>query len=479
MVAGQGGVRVVPVLMSGGSGARLWPLSRERYPKQLLPLCGERTMVQETALRVHGPGFADPIVVCNQEHRFAMAEQLRAVGVRPRHLVLEPAGRSTAPALAVAATLAAEADPDALVLAMPADLVIQDLPAFHDVVGKAAALAAAGHIVTFGIRPTSAHTGYGYIQAGPAFDRHEGVHVLERFTEKPCRSVAEGYLAGGRHLWNSGILLAPAALLLAELDRFEPAVTAAAGEALRRAARDLDFLRLDAAAFAAAPSVSIDVAVMERTDRACVIPCDFGWSDVGSWSALWDIAAKDADGNVAQGDVVLVDSRDTYVRGCDGRLVAAVGLDSAVVVVTDDAVLVAAKDRVQEVRQVVDRLKADGRKEHLEHKRVYRPWGYYQSVHDGDGFQVKRITVYPGRSLSLQYHHHRSEHWVVVEGEAIVTVGDAVRTVRANESVYVPREAVHRLENLGPSDLHLIEVQTGSYLGEDDIIRLADQYGRS
>ncbi|QJE73267.1 mannose-1-phosphate guanylyltransferase/mannose-6-phosphate isomerase [Aerophototrophica crusticola] len=473
------GARIIPVLMSGGSGSRLWPLSRERYPKQLLPLCGERTMVQETALRVHGPAFADPIVVCNQEHRFAVAEQLRAVGVSPRHLVLEPAGRNTAPALAVAAALAVEADPEALVLALPADHAVLDVPAFHEVVAKAAALAGHGYIVTFGIRPAGPHTGYGYIQVGAAFDGHEGVHVLERFTEKPCRAVAEEYVAGGRHLWNSGILLAPAALLLAELERFEPAVPAATGQALMRAARDLDFLRLDPAAFAAAPSVSIDIAVMERTDRACVIPCDLGWTDVGSWSALWDIASKDADGNVTLGDVMLVDSRDTYVRTTDGKLVAAVGLESAVVVVTEDAVLVAAKDRVEEVKQVVTRLKADDRREHLEHKRVYRPWGYYQSVHDGSGFQVKRITVYPGRSLSLQYHHHRSEHWVVVDGEAIVTVGDEVRTIRANESVYIPREAVHRLENLGPAELHLIEVQTGSYLGEDDIVRLADHYGRS
>lgn len=478
--AGTGGRgAITPVLLSGGAGSRLWPLSRERYPKQLLSLCGEHTMIQDTALRVSdAAAFAAPIVVCNQEHRFAIAEQLQQVGITPSHLVLEPFGRNTAPAAAVAARLALANDPDALLLLLPADHVIMDLAAFRKAVDAASVAARAGHLVTFGISPTAPETGYGYIQKGARLDGEGEVFRVERFTEKPKREVAEGYLAAGTHVWNSGMFLFAASAYLAELEMHAPEVLAGADAALNASTRDLDFLRLNPATFEQVPNLSIDYAVMEKTRHAAVVPADLGWTDVGAWSALWDIAAKDADGNVTLGDAVMVDTRNSYVRSEVG-LTALVGVDDVIVVVTDDAVLVADRNKVQDVKTVVERLKAAGRSEPLEHKRVYRPWGYYQSVHAGTGFQVKRITVYPGRKLSLQMHNHRAEHWVVVQGTASVTVGDSVKAVNANESVYIPLRAVHRLENVGTDDLHLIEVQTGGYLGEDDIIRLEDNYGRA
>ncbi|WP_275668511.1 mannose-1-phosphate guanylyltransferase/mannose-6-phosphate isomerase [Oleisolibacter albus] len=470
---------VVPVILSGGVGSRLWPLSRERRPKQLLALNGPRTMVQETCLRLKNPAlFAPPLVVCNQEHRFAIAEQMYGVGVAPAQLVLEPFGRNTAPAAAIAAELALADHPDALILLLPADHVVLDAAAFAEAVQRAVPAARAGRLVTFGISPTAPETGYGYIELGDELTDAPGVNAVASFTEKPKAPVAQSYLDGGRHVWNSGMFLFPAALFLKELSEHAPAVLEKARLALAGAKRDLGFLRLDADAFDKTPNISIDYAVMEKTKRAAVVRCDIGWTDVGSWSALWEIGSKDEAGNVTIGDTLLVDARDSYVRAEHG-LVAVTGLSDVVVVATEDAVLVTHKDQAQDVKLVVDRLKAAGRTEHTEHKRVDRPWGFYQSVHTGDRFQVKRLTVKPGQKLSLQKHFHRSEHWIVVNGTALVTIDDKQVLVTENESVYLPLGCVHRLENPGKVPLNLIEVQTGTYLGEDDIVRFEDTYGRS
>ncbi|HYD31457.1 MAG TPA: mannose-1-phosphate guanylyltransferase/mannose-6-phosphate isomerase [Azospirillaceae bacterium] len=478
MAASTATRRIVPLILSGGAGSRLWPLSREHYPKQLLNLCSERSMIQDTARRVgNGARFAPPLVICNQEHRFIIAEQLRQIGINPGAIVLEPIGRNTAAAVAVAAVMAVEEDPDSLLLVLPADHLIRDTQAFLSAVEPAAAAAAQGCLVTFGITPTAPETGYGYIRRGAAAPGLAGVFKVDRFVEKPKRDVAEKYLAEGSYSWNSGMFLFPAGKFLSELERFEPAVLAAVRQAIADGRRDLDFLRLDENAFAASPGISVDYAVMERTDSAVVIPCEMGWTDVGAWSALWDVADKDTDGNVCLGDVMMEDAGNCYVR-TEGPLTAVVGLDDAVVVVTDDAVLVAARDKVQDVKTVVERLRAQGRREPLTHSKVHRPWGFYQSVHTGDRFQVKRLTVAPGAKLSLQKHYHRAEHWVVVNGTALVTRNDEQILVRENESVYIPLGAVHRLENPGKVPLSLIEVQSGAYLGEDDIVRLEDTYGR-
>jgi len=472
--------KIHPVVLSGGSGTRLWPMSREHYPKQLLPLCSERSMLQETALRVRDPArFAAPLLVCNQEHRFIIAEQVRQSGLTPQGIVLEPVARNTAAAAAVAALTLAETDPDALLLLLPADHLIRDQDAFLAAVDAAAAVAAAGRLVTFGIVPHAPETGYGYIRRGDAIDGHDGVFTVAAFVEKPTRDRAEEFLAGGTHLWNSGMFLFPAKLFLSELERFEPAVLAAARAALVAGSRDLDFFRLDKDAFAASPGTSIDYAVMERTEQAAVVAADMGWTDVGAWSALWDVGTKDPDGNVRLGDVLMHDTRNSYVRSDCDALVALVGLDDTIVVATDDAILVAARDRVQDVKVLVEQLKRDGRTEPLTHRRVHRPWGFYQSIHSGDRFQVKRLTVAPGARLSLQKHFHRAEHWVVVNGTALVTRGEEEILLRENESVYIPLGTVHRLENPGKVPLNLIEVQSGSYLGEDDIVRIDDTYGRA
>jgi len=473
--------KVIPVLLSGGSGSRLWPMSRELYPKQLLPLCSDQSMLQETVRRVNTPDsagrFAAPMVICNQEHRFVIAEQMRQIGIAPGTIVLEPVARNTAAACAVAALKALENDPGALILVLPADHLIRDVPAFLTAVDLAAKAAAKGMLVTFGITPTAPETGYGYIRRGKPVAGLAGAFAVAQFVEKPERDVAEGYVAGGEHVWNSGMFLFPAAKLLEELERFAPAVLEAARAALQAGRIDLDFLRLDAEAFGAAPSVSIDVAVMERTDAAVVVPCDLGWTDVGAWSALWEVGAKDGDGNVMIGDVVTEDASGCYVRS-EGHLTALVGIDDAVVVVTDDAVLVAGKDRVQDVKAVVERLKKAGRSEPVSHRKVHRPWGSFHSLHAGERFQVKELTVLPGARLSLQKHYHRAEHWVVVQGTALVTRGDEQLFVYENESIYLPIGTVHRLENPGKVPLSIIEVQSGSYLGEDDIVRIEDSYGR-
>jgi len=467
---------LVPVILSGGAGTRLWPLSRELYPKQLLRLVAERTMLQETVARTEGlPGLAPPIVVCNENHRFMVAEQLRELGTAPQAIVLEPQGRNTAPAAAIAALLVSGgADADPVLLVLPADHVITDVPAFQAAVAVGRVAAESGTLVTFGVVPDRAETGYGYIRRGagpgPAFS-------VGKFVEKPDSATARGYVESGEYYWNSGMFMFRASAYLAELGRYAPAMLAACRAALAAAGRDLDFLRLPAQEFASCPSDSIDYAVMERTDRAVVVPLAAGWSDVGSWAALADALPRDAEGNVTAGDVLTEDSSGCYLHSTS-RLVAAVGLRDHVVVETKDAVLVAPRDRVQDVKELVAELKARGRYETSLHREVYRPWGSYDSIDSGDRFQVKRLIVNPGATLSLQLHHHRAEHWVVVTGTAKVTRGDEVFTLSENESTYIPIGARHRIENPGKIPLHIIEVQSGTYLGEDDIVRFEDRYGR-
>jgi len=464
-----------PVILSGGSGSRLWPLSRAALPKQLLALTGTQTLIQQTVLRAALPHAAPPLLICNDTHRFHVAEQMQEIGVVPRAIVLEPAARNTAPAAAVAALMIAESDPQGIVLLLPSDHVIADEAAFARAVETARNAAAHGHIVTFGIEPTKAQTGYGYIETGNAIET--GALAVARFTEKPDAATAEAYLNSGRHLWNSGMFVFRADIILAEFDRHAPAVLEAARAALATARRDLDFLRLDADSFARAPEISIDYAIMERTKRAAVIPCKIGWSDMGSLSALWELSERNADGNLLQGDVLAVDARDCLVRSEKG-LTALLGVENLAVIVTADAVLVADRNRAQDVKLIVDRLKSEGREEHLNHRRVFRPWGSFDCIDSGEHHQVKQIVVKPGRRLSLQMHRHRAEHWVVVEGVARVTRGDEIFLLNQNESTFIPRGIKHRLENPGPGPLRLIEVQSGDYLGEDDITRFDDEYGR-
>ena len=465
-----------PVIMSGGAGSRLWPLSRQLYPKQLLPLAGDKTMIQDTVTRVEGARFARPMVICNQEHRFLVAEQLREIGVEGAVIVLEPVGRNTAPAAAVAALMLAERDPSALILLMPADHVVTDKRAFLEAVGIAAGVAREGAIVTFGIAAKTPETGYGYIQRGePA--AIDGCFRVRRFVEKPNRETAQDYVDAGDYYWNGGIFLFRAQTYLDELEKFEPAIVAQCRDAVAKGRRDLDFLRLDEAAFKASPAKSIDYAVMEHTAHAAMVPVDMGWSDVGSWHSLWEIAARDGAGNVTAGDVVAVGVSNSYLRS-EGPLLAAVGLDDVVVVATQDAVLVTHRDATQDVKKIVEELERLGRHHHLHHRLIYRPWGSYDSVDSGERFQVKRITVNPGAKLSLQMHHHRAEHWIVVSGTAKVTCGEKVFLLKENELTFIPLGETHRLENPGTIPLHLIEVQSGSYLGEDDIVRFEDRYGR-
>ena len=466
-----------PVLLSGGSGTRLWPLSREAYPKQFLPLAGDDTMLQATWMRVAELAGAAPIVVANEEHRFLAAEQLRQVGAPSAAIVLEPVGRNTAPAIAAAALQASADGADPLLLVLPSDHVVRDAWAFRDAVRRASAAAEAGALVTFGIVPESAETGFGYIQADPGGKNVAGVRRVLRFVEKPDAATAQEYLDAGGYYWNSGMFLFRASRYLQELERFRPDILAAVRAAFAAAARDGDFIRLDKEAFAACPSDSIDYAVMEKTDAAMVLPVDIGWNDVGSWSALWAVSVQDRDGNARHGDVITVDTRNSYAYA--RRLVALVGVDDIVVVETDDAVLVAHKDQVQQVKEVVARLKADQRSQVALHREVHRPWGSYDSIDADDGFQVKRIKVKPGARLSLQSHKHRAEHWIVVRGTARVTRDDEVFDLQANESTYIPLGAKHRLENPTTDMLELIEVQSGGYLGEDDIVRYEDAYGRS
>ena len=471
-------VPIHPVILSGGAGTRLWPMSREAYPKQLLALASERSLLQDTVGRITGARFAAPLIVCNAEHRFVIAEQLRQSDVKPRGIVLEPAGRNTAPAVAVAAMMLAAEDPDALMLVLPSDHVIGDIPAFHGAVETAARAAAIGRLVMFGITPTVPEVGYGYVERGAALDGADGVFAVKGFVEKPDLQRAQQFVASGKHAWNGGMFLFPAALYLAELERLDPEMVKLSRAALDGATGDLDFTRLAAEPFDKIAGRSIDYAVMEHTDKAAVVPASFGWSDVGSWSSLWDIAERDANGNGVVGDVIAVDAVDSYLRS-EGRLLAAVGVQGLVVVATEDAVLVLPKERAQDVRRITDVLKQQGRAELGLHPRVYRPWGFYQGIHQGDRFQVKRITVSTGQSLSLQMHHHRAEHWIVVNGTAKVTRGEDTFLLHENESTYIPPSTKHRLENPGKVPLNLIEVQSGTYLGEDDIVRFEDIYNRT
>ncbi|HEX7776859.1 MAG TPA: mannose-1-phosphate guanylyltransferase/mannose-6-phosphate isomerase [Parvibaculum sp.] len=468
---------IYPVILSGGVGSRLWPTSRSLYPKQLLPLVSERTMLQETALRVSdGTTFAAPIIVSNDEHRFIIAQQMREAGLVPLTHLLEPEGRNTAPAAAAAAAFVQTRDPKGVMLILPADHHIRDVAAFRAAIARGAELAREGKLVTFGIVPSAPETGYGYIKCGTPLGG--GAFAVERFVEKPDRETAEGYLAEGGYDWNAGIFMFRADVILEEMRLHCPEIAAQAAMSVHKGKRDLDFLRLQAEAFNACPSDSIDYAVIERTKLAAVVPVDMGWSDIGSWSALWETGDRDGDGNVFTGDVLAVETKNTFVRAETG-LVATLGVENLVIVETGDVLLVAARDRVQDVKKLVERVAAAGRTEHRAHNRVHRPWGFYESLDEGTRHQVKHLMVHPGASLSLQMHHHRAEHWVVVRGEARVTVGDSVSILHENESTYIPVGTKHRLENPGQEPLSIIEVQSGSYLGEDDIVRFDDVYGRS
>ncbi|KVW90749.1 mannose-1-phosphate guanylyltransferase/mannose-6-phosphate isomerase [Burkholderia cepacia] len=471
---------IFPTLLCGGSGTRLWPMSRGGYPKQYLKLTGDQTLVQQTASRLqHIPGAAAPIVVTNNEQRFLVAEQLRQVNITPSSIVLEPVGRNTAPAIAIAALLALHESPDALLLVLPSDHVILNEPAFIAAANEAATIAADQHLVTFGITPTEAHTGFGYIRRGPAIADGKQVYKVDAFVEKPDAPTAERFLNDGNYYWNSGMFMLKASTYMEELHRHAPEIARHAELAFESAKRDNDFLRLDAEAFAACPNVSIDYAVMEKTERAAVVAAaDLGWNDIGSWSALADIADADDQGNALIGDIFTDSVKNSYIRA-EHRMVAALGLDNIVIVETADAVLVAHRDKTQDVKKIVEWLNASGRHESVTHRRVIRPWGSYEGIDQGDRFQVKRIIVNPGAQLSLQMHHHRAEHWIVVKGTAMVTNGDKEIMLTENQSTYIPLGATHRLTNPGKIPLELIEVQSGAYLGEDDIVRFEDTYGRA
>jgi mannose-1-phosphate guanylyltransferase/mannose-6-phosphate isomerase len=466
---------IVPVILCGGAGSRLWPVSRQLLPKQFLPLVTGRTLLQDTALRARdAAGAARPIVICNETHRFLVQDQLAEIGIAAR-IVLEPAGRSTAAAVAIAALMCEENDPVLLVLA--SDHAIRGTPAFNDAVRRAADVAAAGSLVTFGIAPARPDSGFGYIERGDLLPGEAGAYKVARFVEKPAETEAHRLIATGRAYWNSGMFAFGAQRLLGELGRYRNDILDAARKSFAGASDDLGFLRLGKEAFLACPAEAIDRAVMERTLHAAVIPAEFEWSDVGSWEALWDIARKDAYGNAARGDVQMQDTKGSLVFG-ERRLIATLGVEDLIIVDTDDALLVADRSRSQDVREVVEDLKRANRSEHLSHTRVYRPWGYYESVDAGERFQVKRLMVKPGAALSLQLHRKRAEHWVVVSGTARVTRGEEVFDLRENQSTYIPVETRHRLENAGSEPLLIIEVQSGSYLGEDDIERFEDRYNR-
>ena len=470
------GGRLIPVVMCGGAGTRLWPVSRESMPKQFVPLIDERSTFQQVLGRIADVALFDrPIIITNSDFRFIVAEQLRECDIEA-DIVLEPMRRDSAMAVAVAAALAHERDPEASVLVLAADHVVRDVEAFKSACREAATAAAEGLIVTFGINPTFPATHYGYIRVGARVNGGAALAV-EAFVEKPDAETASGYVAES-YLWNSGNFAFRADIMLDEIERFEPDIAAAAKQAVEGMARDLDFLRLPAEPFGRAPKKSIDYAVMERTERAAVVPVDLGWSDVGSWSAVWDVMSHDADGNASTGSVVFYESRNSLVRSDDAILTAVVGLEDIIVVTTPDAVLVTSRDKAEQVKGLVEQLKAQNRREADQHLRIYRPWGYYQGIDLGSRYQVKRIVVKPNAKLSLQKHFHRAEHWVVVRGTAEIAVGTDIRTVHENESAYIPIGSVHRLANPGKIPLELIEVQVGSYLGEDDIVRLGDEYGR-
>ena len=462
------------ILLAGGSGSRLWPLSRSLYPKQFLPLADSQTMLQATLSRVKGLSQAEAMLICNEEHRFIAAEQIRQLGVKAE-ILLEPVGRNTAPAIALAALEATAKGDDPLLLVLAADHVIQNEAEFRSVVNRAQSLAEAGSLVTFGIVATGPETGYGYIRRGP--QQGDGYSVAE-FVEKPDLKRATSYVESGEYYWNSGMFLFKASRYLEELEKFRPDILEACRNALSETTPDMDFVRINECAFATCPDESVDYAVMEKTDNAVVVPLDGGWSDLGAWSSLWEVTDKDANGNAVRGDVMTHNTQDCLVHSTN-KLVATVGLKDVVIVETKDAVLVADKNQVQDVKKIVERLKNEGRSEYQLHREVYRPWGKYDSIDKGERYQVKRITVKPGGKLSVQMHHHRAEHWIVVSGTAKVGRDDETLVLTENESVYLPVGCKHFLENPGKIALELIEVQSGSYLGEDDIIRLVDIYGRT
>jgi len=472
---------IIPVILSGGTGSRLWPLSRELNPKQFLPLCSDQTMLQETITRLDGiDELADPIIVCNEAHRFMVAQQMRDIGIHVDKIILEPVGRNTAPAICAAAEYiqGKNAASDDVLLILAADHVIQNKEAFHKVVTSGYQVAQQGQLVTFGIVPDKAETGYGYIKRAELFDRDENAYRVEKFVEKPDLETAQMYFDSGEYYWNSGMFMFAASAILQEMSALSVEIYSSVKTAIEKGARDLDFCRLDIDAFTASPSDSIDYAVMEKTDKAVVLPLDAEWNDVGAWSALWEVKDQDSNGNVIQGDVLQHDLSNSYIHA-EERMIAVVGMDNCVVVETADAVLVADKSRSQEVKQIVEQLKNTRREEILSHQRVYRPWGSYETLEETDRFKVKRIIVNPKAKLSLQMHHHRAEHWVVVRGTAIITCGDKEFVMTEDQSNYIPLGTQHRLENPGVIPLEIIEIQTGSYLGEDDIVRFEDNYGRT
>ncbi|NMZ34885.1 mannose-1-phosphate guanylyltransferase/mannose-6-phosphate isomerase [Pseudomonas proteolytica] len=466
----------LPIIMAGGSGTRLWPLSRQLNPKQFQSLVDpELTMLQATIQRLDGLEHATPRLICNENHRFLAAEQLRQLGLEEANIILEPVGRNTAPAIALAALQALSEQTDPIMLVLAADHLIQDVNAFHQSIAKALVLAESGKLVTFAITPTHPETGYGYLQMGAAVD--EGGFEVSRFVEKPDLATAQDYLAQGSYFWNSGMFMFRASRYIQELERFQPTIVSVCREALAKGAQDMHFTRVDSAIFSSSPDDSIDYAVMEKTSDAVMVPLNAGWSDIGSWSAIWDSGEKNEQGNLFKGDVLSENTSGSYVHATH-RLVTTVGVENLIIVETKDAVLVAHKDHVQDVKKIVDQLKGCKRHEHTNHREVYRPWGVYDSIDNGERYQVKRITVKPGEKLSVQMHHHRAEHWIVVSGTARVTNGEKTYLVTENQSTYIPIGQIHALENPGMIPLELIEVQSGSYLGEDDIVRFEDVYGR-
>jgi mannose-1-phosphate guanylyltransferase/mannose-6-phosphate isomerase len=469
---------LIPLILSGGSGTRLWPVSRKNLPKQFLSLTGKETLFQQTLQRtIKLAGKAAPIVVASEDHRFLAAEQLLELGISGARILLEPAARNTAPAIALGALQALAQDPDAILLVLPADHLIGDIPSFEAAVERALPSAMAGWLVTFGVEPDRPETGFGYIRRGDGIDAH--AYRVAEFVEKPARHVAEGYLTSGQYAWNSGMFLFKASRYLEELAEHAPDIHAAVQAAYAHATIDLDFIRIDHDAFANVPDNSIDYAVLEKTAHAAVVPVDCTWSDIGSWSALWLAGMRDAEGNLREGDTIAIDTKNSLIRSHDRHLLAVVGLEDIIVVTTPDATLVSHRNAAQDVKRIVEELKASGRTEHSLHRVVRRPWGSYDSLESGDRFQVKRIIVKPGAALSLQKHHHRAEHWIVVSGTAEVTCNDKTFLLGENQSTYIPLGSIHRLSNPGKVNLEMIEVQSGSYLGEDDIVRLEDVYGRA
>jgi mannose-1-phosphate guanylyltransferase/mannose-6-phosphate isomerase len=469
-------MKIIPVILSGGSGTRLWPLSRKQYPKQYLPLAGDNTMLQETILRLSGlDNLVDPIIVCNADHRFLVAEQCQQIGIKSPIILLEPVGRSTAPAIAAAALQSLKDSDDAILLVLSADHVIQDVEVFHQAINIASSQAQDGKLATFGIVPTDANTGYGYIKSSE--ENIDGAYKVEEFVEKPDLETAEKYLEQGNYLWNSGMFMFQVRTFIEELTTRAPNIVTSVNNAVNNAVQDLDFIRLDKQAFESSPSDSIDYALMEKTDNVVVVPLDAQWNDIGAWSALHDIGTKDANGNVITGDVIAQDTTNTYINA-NHHIVATIGVDGLIIVDTPDATFIATQDKAQEVKSIVESLQAKGRDEGVMHRKVFRPWGWYDSIESGKHFQVKRLHVNPGAKLSLQMHHKRAEHWVVVSGTATVINGEDVLILTEGNSTYIPIGATHGLENKTNEQLEIIEVQSGTYLGEDDIVRFEDIYGR-